>query len=131
MDFIFSIRRQLLEKENQEKAGVIENLNRQVEKYTGEIKTHLATITELKKKQEEQETQKKQKWINIALVVFVFGVFGATAWAYLRQCDSFDCPNVTDFVRGFGPTGGSRRCGRIGFQSTHPPGKTPRNQRPG
>jgi uncharacterized membrane protein YdjX (TVP38/TMEM64 family) len=46
---------------------------------------------------------RRQRWINVAIVVVVFGTFAATAWYYFSQCDAFDCPNVERFIRDFGP----------------------------
>ena len=49
------------------------------------------------------DSDRKQRWINVAIVVVVFGTFAATAWYYFSQCDAFDCPNVERFIRDFGP----------------------------
>jgi len=45
----------------------------------------------------------RQRWVAIAFVTVVVGAFGATAWYYFSQCDTFDCPNVVTFIRDFGP----------------------------
>ena len=40
---------------------------------------------------------------EVALVIVIAGMFSLTARFYFAQCDTFDCPSVTVFVRGFGP----------------------------
>ena len=56
-----------------------------------------------KRKEVTMRTQSRQRWINVALVVAVLVVLGVTAQIYFSQCGTFDCPNVAEFVRGFGP----------------------------
>ena len=45
----------------------------------------------------------KQTLTNIAMVVVVLGILGAVAATYLSRCDAWDCPNVEQFVKSFGP----------------------------
>ena len=49
----------------------------------------------------EQE-QKHRKWIHIPLVIVIFGLFAATAWAYFSQYDTFTRENLRAFIGGFG-----------------------------
>ena len=50
---------------------------------------------------EEVETKQPQ-WIQIPLVILVFGVFAATAWYYFSIYDRFNSENVQDFISSFG-----------------------------
>ena len=45
----------------------------------------------------------KQTLINTAMVIVISSVFAAVAVAYFRQCDSWSCPSVQQFVSSFGP----------------------------
>jgi uncharacterized membrane protein YdjX (TVP38/TMEM64 family) len=46
--------------------------------------------------------KKKERWINIILVLCVLAVLGVTARVYFSRCDRFDCPGVQAFVESFG-----------------------------
>lgn len=50
---------------------------------------------------EEAETKQPQ-WIQIPLVILVFGVFAAAAWYYFSIYDHFNSENVQDFINSFG-----------------------------
>jgi uncharacterized membrane protein YdjX (TVP38/TMEM64 family) len=45
----------------------------------------------------------RQQWLNILLVVVIFGVFAATAWYYFSMYDEFNRENLEAFIGGFGP----------------------------
>jgi uncharacterized membrane protein YdjX (TVP38/TMEM64 family) len=45
----------------------------------------------------------KQTLINIAMVVVILGTMGAVTATYFDRCDAWDCPNVEQFVKSFGP----------------------------
>ena len=47
--------------------------------------------------------ESKQQWINILLVIVIFGVFAVTAWYYFSQYDEFSRDNLEAFIGGFGP----------------------------
>jgi uncharacterized membrane protein YdjX (TVP38/TMEM64 family) len=47
--------------------------------------------------------ESKQQWVNILLVVVIFGVFAVTAWYYFSQYDEFNRDNLEAFIGGFGP----------------------------
>lgn len=49
------------------------------------------------------QTRSKQRWIDAVLLAVVLAMVAVTAWQYFSQCDTFDCPNVTAFIRSFGP----------------------------
>lgn len=50
----------------------------------------------------EEVATKQPKWIQIPLIILVFGVFAATAWYYFSIYDRFNSENVQAFIRGFG-----------------------------
>ncbi|MGC9400189.1 MAG: TVP38/TMEM64 family protein [Anaerolineae bacterium] len=45
---------------------------------------------------------KRRTWLNILLVVIVFGLFAAMAWYYFSQYDRFNRQNLEAFIGGFG-----------------------------
>jgi uncharacterized membrane protein YdjX (TVP38/TMEM64 family) len=47
--------------------------------------------------------ESKQQWINILLVIVIFGVFAMTAWYYFSQYDKFNRDNLEAFIGSFGP----------------------------
>ena len=47
--------------------------------------------------------ESKQQWINVLLVIVIFGVFAVTAWYYFSQYDQFNRENLEAFIGGFGP----------------------------
>ncbi|MBN1247299.1 MAG: TVP38/TMEM64 family protein [Anaerolineae bacterium] len=50
----------------------------------------------------EEVATKQPKWLQMVLVIIVFGIFAATAWYYFSQYNRFNSENVQAFIRGFG-----------------------------
>lgn len=49
-----------------------------------------------------EEEKKQRKWIQILLVIGIFGLFALTAWYYFSQYDTFTRENLHAFISGFG-----------------------------
>jgi uncharacterized membrane protein YdjX (TVP38/TMEM64 family) len=47
-------------------------------------------------------TPNHRKWLQILLVIVIFGIVAATAWYYFSLYDRFNSENVQAFVHGFG-----------------------------
>ncbi|MGD1994073.1 MAG: TVP38/TMEM64 family protein [Anaerolineae bacterium] len=44
----------------------------------------------------------QRKWVQIALVILIFGLFAGMTWYYFQQYDRFNRENLEAFIRGFG-----------------------------
>lgn len=52
----------------------------------------------------ETTTESKDRtWVQVLLVVMVFGMFAGMAWYYFSQYDRFNRQNLEAFISGFGP----------------------------
>lgn len=49
-----------------------------------------------------EEKPKQRKWLQILLIVLIFGLFAVTAWYYFSMYDAFTRENLQDFIGGFG-----------------------------